>query len=156
MTITKRLFAILLVFVLALILGISAPLAWAGSDVDELEFEEVEFNIEFYSTDNDLGVRGFVDGVPWREVEIENPKGCTIAEVEAKKSMAKRERMRSSRWMDHLLYAISCSRICAIPEIVPKKRPKRPKPWASTRRAERVLLGSSEDTIVSHTTPCLT
>ncbi len=89
MTITKRLFAILLVFVLALILGISAPAVWAGSDDDELEFEEVEFNIEFNSTDNDLGVRGFVDGEPWKEVEIENPKGRTIAEIEAKKSMAK-------------------------------------------------------------------
>ena len=86
MTRSMRLLAILLIPAVALILGISAPAVLAD---DELEFEEVEFNIEFNSTDNDLGVRGFVDGEPWKEVEIENPKGRTIAEIEAKKSMAK-------------------------------------------------------------------
>ena len=85
--------AIILVPLVALILGAAAPELWAGhnddDDEEELEFEEVEFNIEFNSTDNDLGVRGFVDGEPWKEVEIENPKGRTIAEIEAEKRMAK-------------------------------------------------------------------
>ena len=87
-----RMLAILLVPLVALILGAAAPELWAGDDNDdddELEFEETWFNIEFNFSDQDLGVRGFVDGEPWKEVEIENPKGRTIAEVEAKKSMAK-------------------------------------------------------------------
>ena len=87
-----RMLAILLVPLVALILGAAAPELWAGDDNDdddELEFEETWFNIEFNFSDQDLGVRGFVDGEPWKEVEIENPKGRTIAEVEAKKRMAK-------------------------------------------------------------------
>jgi hypothetical protein len=86
-----RMLAILLVPLVALILGAAAPELWAGDDKDddELEFEETWFNIEFNFSDQDLGVRGFVDGEPWKEVEIENPKGRTIAEVEAKKRMAK-------------------------------------------------------------------
>ena len=86
-----RMLAILLVPLVALILGAAAPELWAGNDNDddELEFEETWFNIEFNFSDQDLGVRGFVDGEPWKEVEIENPKGRTIAEVEAKKRMAK-------------------------------------------------------------------
>ncbi len=86
-----RFLAILLVPVVALILGAASPELWAGDheDDEELEFEETWFNIEFNFSDQDLGVRGFVDGEPWKEVEIENPKGRTIAEVEAKKSMAK-------------------------------------------------------------------
>lgn len=85
--------AIILVPVVALILGAAAPELWAGNydddDDEELEFEETWFNIEFNFSDQDLGVRGFVDGEPWKEVEIENPKGRTIAEIEAEKSMAK-------------------------------------------------------------------
>lgn len=89
-----RMLAIILVPVVALILGAAAPELWAGhhdddDDDEELEFEETWFNIEFNYSDQDLGVRGFVDGEPWKEVEIENPKGRTIAEIEAEKSMAK-------------------------------------------------------------------
>jgi hypothetical protein len=89
MTRYMRMLAILLVPVIALILGASAPELLAADGEVELEFEEAQFNIEFNSSDEDLGVRGFVDGEPWKEVEIEDPKGRTIAEVEAKKSMAK-------------------------------------------------------------------
>lgn len=63
---------------------------WAEDDDDddgELEFEEVEFNIEFNSTDNDIGVRGFVDGEPYKKLEIEDPNEKTIAKLRAKKSM---------------------------------------------------------------------
>ena len=81
---------ILLVPMIALILGISAPVVWADDDDDdELEFEETWFNIEFNFSDQDLGVRGFVDGEPWKEVEIEDPNERTIAKIRAKKSMRK-------------------------------------------------------------------
>lgn len=89
MTRYMRTLGIFLVPVVALILVASAPTLWANDDEDELEFEESQFNIEFNSSDEDLGVRGFVDGEPWKEVEIEDPKGRTIAKVKAKKSMAK-------------------------------------------------------------------
>jgi len=88
MTRHMRMLAIVLVPVVALILGAAAPELWADGDGDELEFEEAWFNIEFNSTDEDLGVRGFVDGDPWKEVEIEDPNGRTIANIWAKKSLA--------------------------------------------------------------------
>lgn len=88
MTRHMRMLAIVLVPVVALILGAAAPALWADGDGDELEFEEAWFNIEFNSTDEDLGVRGFVDGDPWKEVEIKDPNGRTIANIWAKKSLA--------------------------------------------------------------------
>lgn len=85
----SRLLTFLLIPVVALVLGITTPAVWAedDDDDDELLFEEVEFNIEFNSTDNDLGVRGFVDGEPIKELEIEDPKGKEIAELEAEKGL---------------------------------------------------------------------
>lgn len=85
---TTWMLAILLVPMIALILGISAPVVWADDDDDdELEFEETWFNIEFNFSDQDLGVRGFVDGEPWKEVEIEDPNERTVAKIKGKKSM---------------------------------------------------------------------
>jgi hypothetical protein len=83
MTSTIRLFAILLVPVLALILGISAPQVWANDE------PVCWFNIEFNATDLDVGVRGFFDYEPWEELQIENPKGKELAEVEAEKRLSK-------------------------------------------------------------------
>jgi hypothetical protein len=77
-----RMLAIILVPVLALILGAAAPKVWAGDDPPVCWW-----NIEFNASDLDLGVRGFFDYEPWKELEIENPRGRTIAEVEGKKSM---------------------------------------------------------------------
>ena len=71
--------AILLVPVAVLILGAVVPEAWSQP--------ECFFNIELNATDRDVGVRGFFDYDPWKELEIENPRGRTIAEVEAEKSM---------------------------------------------------------------------
>jgi hypothetical protein len=47
-------------------------------------FEVARIFFEYNSTDNDLGVHVFVDGEDWRELEIVNPKGRTIFEVEGK------------------------------------------------------------------------
>ncbi len=76
---SMRLFAVLLVPVVALIMGAYAPDVWAQP--------ECWWNIEFNATDLDVGVRGFFDDDPWQELEIENPRGRTIAEVEAKRSL---------------------------------------------------------------------
>ncbi len=77
-----RLLAILLVPFVALILGTAAPQARADDPV-------CWWNIEFNATDLDVGVRGFFDYEPWKELEIENPKGKELAEVEAEGSLAK-------------------------------------------------------------------
>ncbi|MGD9289258.1 MAG: hypothetical protein PVG74_16700 [Desulfobacterales bacterium] len=71
--------AILLAPVAALILGAVVPEVSAQP--------ECFFNIELNATDRDVGVRGFFDYDPWKELEIENPRGRTIVEVEAEKSM---------------------------------------------------------------------
>jgi hypothetical protein len=82
MTKHMRRLSIFLVPVVALILGAVAPAGWAQD-----EPPECFFNIELNATDRDVGVRGFFDYEPWKELEIEDPRGRTIAEVEAEKRM---------------------------------------------------------------------
>ena len=80
-----RFLAVLLVPVAALIIGAAASKVWAGGT----EFEETEFNIEYNFTDQDLGVRAFIDGDPWKKVIIVNPNKRTILAVGAIKSLSK-------------------------------------------------------------------
>lgn len=77
---SMRLLAVLLVPVVTLIMGITAPEVMADDPV-------CWFNIELNASDLDVGVRGFFDYEPWKELEIENPRGREITEVEAKRSM---------------------------------------------------------------------
>ena len=74
-----QLLAVIMVPVVVLILGGAVSDGWAQP--------ECFFNIEFNATDLDVGVRGFFDDDPWRELEIENPRGRTITEVEAKRGL---------------------------------------------------------------------
>jgi hypothetical protein len=73
--------AILLVPVVALILGISAPQVWANDD------PVCWFNIELNATDLDVGVRGFFDYEPYKELEIEDPNENEIADLELENSL---------------------------------------------------------------------
>jgi hypothetical protein len=75
-------FAILLVPIAALVLGISAPQVWADDE------PVCWFNIEFNATDLDVGVRGFFDYEPYEELEIEDPNEIEIAELELEGSLA--------------------------------------------------------------------
>jgi hypothetical protein len=70
------LLVVLLIPMVALALGAAVPGVWADDDDDddELEFDEAKFNIEFNFSDEDLGVRAFVDGEPVRKVVIKGPK----------------------------------------------------------------------------------
>ena len=77
-----RLLAILLVPVVALILGASAPGGWAQDE------SECWFNIEFNASDLDVGVRGFFDFEPWEALVITDPNSSTIADVKALNSLA--------------------------------------------------------------------
>ncbi len=75
---------IFLVAVVALILGATAPEVWADDPV-------CWWNIEFNASDGDVGVRGFFDYEPWKELEIENPRGRTFVEVEAENRKMRRQ-----------------------------------------------------------------
>jgi hypothetical protein len=71
-----RLFAVLLVPMVALILGVAAPEVWA------VDFAEAEIFFEYNSTDQDLGLHIFFDAVGWKEVEVKDKYGEEIFEVE--------------------------------------------------------------------------
>ena len=81
---SMRVLAILLVPVVALIMGAAAPQVWADDPV-------CWWNIEFNASDGDVGVRGFFDYEPWKELEIENPSGRTFVEVEAENRKMRRQ-----------------------------------------------------------------
>ncbi len=77
-----RLLAVLLVPVVAFIMGGAVSKGWA---------HDCWWNIEFNATDGDVGVRGFFDDDPWKELEIENPRGRTFIEVEAENRKMRRQ-----------------------------------------------------------------
>ena len=70
-----RMLAILLVPLVALILGATAPELWAGGhdDDDEIPFDEAELFFELNDTDGDLGIHALIDGEPWKKLEIAGP-----------------------------------------------------------------------------------
>ena len=78
-----RLLTLFLVAVFALILGAAAPEAWAKKKV--IPFAITKIFIEYNSTANDAGFHIFLDAEDWQEVEIVNPNGRTIFEVEGKR-----------------------------------------------------------------------
>jgi hypothetical protein len=80
MTRRMRVLAGSLVVVVALMVGTAAPEAWAARA--RLGIAKVFF--EFNSSANDLGVHVFLDGEDWKTLEIVNPNGRTIFEVEGK------------------------------------------------------------------------
>ncbi len=61
-----RLLAVLLVPVVALILGATAPKVWAWGGAVELDEAEIFF--EYNSTDKDLGIHFFLDGEGWKRI----------------------------------------------------------------------------------------
>jgi hypothetical protein len=69
-----------LVAMVALIVGLTGPEAWAAKK--KLSISRVYF--EFNSTANDLGVHVSLDGEDWKELAIVNPNELTIFEVEGK------------------------------------------------------------------------
>ena len=78
-----RLLAVLLVPMAVLIIGGSVSKGWAQP--------VCWWNIELNASDLDVGVRGFFDYDPWKELEIENPGGRTFLEVEAESRKMKRQ-----------------------------------------------------------------
>jgi hypothetical protein len=81
MTRHLRLPAVLLVPVVALILGAAAPEVWAD---EEEPFDVAKIFFELNDTDGDLGIHALVDGEPWKKLEIEQPNGSEMLDVEVK------------------------------------------------------------------------
>jgi hypothetical protein len=77
-----RWFAVVMIPVLALMMGASAPEVWAQDDPPVCRFD-----IEFNSSDQDVGVRGFFDYEPWRKLKIWDANGKKIADIMAKKNL---------------------------------------------------------------------
>jgi hypothetical protein len=68
----------------ALIVGLALP--DAGAATKRLAFSRIYF--EYNSSANDLGVHVSLDGEDWKELEITNPQGRTIFEVEGRAAYA--------------------------------------------------------------------
>jgi hypothetical protein len=66
----------------ALIVGVTSPEAWAAKKKLELEISRIYW--EYNSSANDLGVHVSLDGEDWRKLKIINPAGRTIFEVEGR------------------------------------------------------------------------
>lgn len=73
---SMRLLVVLLVTVVLLILGAAASRVWAE------QFEDAKIIFETNFSDEDTGIQIFLDGGPWKEVEIVGPNG-EILEIEA-------------------------------------------------------------------------
>jgi hypothetical protein len=76
-----RLLAVLLIPAVALIMGAAATRVWADDP-------ECFFNIEFNATDRDVGVRGFFDYEPYDVLELRDPDGEPIANLDTSLSLA--------------------------------------------------------------------
>ena len=63
-----------------IILAAVAPEGWAA----QIPFEKAKIIFEFNSTAQDLGIQVSLDAEPWKEIQIVDPKGRTILEVEGK------------------------------------------------------------------------
>jgi hypothetical protein len=63
----------------ALILMVVAPVGWAA----QIPFSKAKIIFEFNSSGPDLGIQVSLDGEPWNEIKIVDPKGNTILEIEA-------------------------------------------------------------------------
>lgn len=67
------------IFALAATFVATPILVYADGDG---ELEEAELFFELNDTDGDLGIHGFADGNEWKELEIEDPYGREMMEVE--------------------------------------------------------------------------
>jgi hypothetical protein len=74
-----RILSVFIVALVALILGAAVPEGWAA----QIPFSKAKIIFEFNSSGPDLGIQVSLDGEPWNEIKIVDPKGRTILEIEA-------------------------------------------------------------------------
>jgi hypothetical protein len=85
---------VILAAAVTLILGIAAPVAWAGGShhhhKPKLEkFEEADIYFELNNTDRDLGIHGKVDGGPWKKIWLQDSRGRKLMKVTARGRLRK-------------------------------------------------------------------
>ena len=74
----------------ALLLALAAGLSHAqDADDNDAAFQEADVFLELNDTDGDLGLQAFVDGDPWRRLEIEDVKGRKLFQVRVSRGLAK-------------------------------------------------------------------
>jgi len=74
-----RILSVFIVATLALFLSSAAPEGWAA----QIPFSKAKIIFEFNSSGPDLGIQVSLDGEPWNEIKIADPKARTILEIEA-------------------------------------------------------------------------
>lgn len=81
-----RILSVVLVTAIALIFAAPPPHLWAKG---AKPFAKAQIRFEKNATGNDLGIQVDLDGEAWKQVEIFNPHGRKILEVEGKGSLRK-------------------------------------------------------------------
>ena len=85
MTRHMRMLSVFLVAaVVAFALAVAVPNCWAESDECEIPFDEANVFFELNDTDGDLGIHALIDGEPWKNLEIEDPRGREILDITVK------------------------------------------------------------------------
>ena len=90
----RRTGTVLTLPLLVLLLSLGAPAALAGHDDedeedDELPFAEATLFFELNDTDGDLGIHGLIDGGPWRQLSIANPREQVVLRVTARGTLGR-------------------------------------------------------------------
>jgi hypothetical protein len=81
----RRILSVFLVAMVGLILMVAAPEGWAA----QIPFSKAKIIFEFNSSGPDLGIQVSLDGEPWHEIKIVDPKGRTILDIDAKGRLKK-------------------------------------------------------------------
>jgi len=68
-----------------LILMVAAREGWAA----QIDFSKAKIIFEFNSSGPDLGIQVSLDGEPWHEIKIVDPKGRTMLDIDAKGRLKK-------------------------------------------------------------------
>jgi hypothetical protein len=80
-----RMLSVFLLAMVGLILMVAAPEAWTA----QIPFSQARIIFEFNSSGPDLGIQVSLDGEPWHEIKVVDPKGRTILDIDAKGRLKK-------------------------------------------------------------------
>jgi hypothetical protein len=80
-----RTLSVFMVAMVSFILSAAAPEGWAA----QIPLEIAKIIFEFNSSGPDLGIQVSLDGDPWHQIKIVDPKGHTMLEIEAKGRLKK-------------------------------------------------------------------
>ena len=69
--------------VVAFVLGAASQDCWAD-DGNEIPFDEANIFFELNDTDGDLGIHALIDGEPWQNIEIEDPREREMLNIRVK------------------------------------------------------------------------